>query len=120
MSFSPSLSCYTENVVKSYTRKIIKTLPFDVCPERFLTISAQGSLPISLSYEDDSLNRALMILGYGLKGIYAAYGWDYMFTEPQVIFRPDDPCLSLKIGIMKKDKWKQINKKRRLKKRSVK
>ncbi len=89
-------------------------MPYHACPEKFISVAVHLPLASAPCVEDPALNEALVILGYSLKGIYSVYAKNNVFTEPEIIFKPDQQSLLVKIGILSKEKYK-IFKKRSIK-----
>lgn len=64
-----------------------------------------GLSQLSVSHEDSRFLKAKEILGISLDGIFEVYQDDYYFFEPQLIYKPEDHSLSIKVGMLDKETW---------------
>ncbi len=103
-------TCYADAVIKSFPKRKVTIIPCHVCPEKFISVAVNLPIAITPCVEDRSLNEALVILGHSLKGIYSVYAKKNVFTEPEVIFKPDQNSFLVKIGILSKEKYKIFKK----------
>jgi len=104
----PDVACFAEHVIKHYAKRKVITVSCYIHCDKKITLSMELPRECVISVEDESLNHAMVILGHGLKGIYSTYSRHNVFTEPELIIKPDNMTIGVKIGILSKEKWKKI------------
>lgn len=91
--------------------KTVKTFPRYVRPQRFVSVKLECEIPTKIEVSDESLNQALIIIGCSLRGIYRAYKRTHLFGDPELIIRPNSTEFVLKVGVLEKSRWREMNKK---------
>ena len=90
----------------------IKFLPENIMPQKIITVYIPIQENVTFSVEDETLNKNLEILTFALKGIYKVYRKNYLFTRPNLVFRPKGERQNtsefyIKVGIFPKTEWKK-------------
>ena len=111
----PCVQCFVDSVIKSYATKEVITVSEYIHCDKKLTLWMDLPKIAEISIEDDCLIRYLEILGHGLNGIYHSYGDHNVFTEPDLIIKFNEKIIGVKVGILSKERWKQIQEKRSVK-----
>ncbi len=102
---------YFNNVLKVRS-KLRYFLPFDVTPERYLTITIQGIREVVFVHDDQELNQSITLIGMQMHNLKKIYGKEYLFTEPQLCIRPNPLIFELKVGILRRKEFCKRTKKR--------
>lgn len=104
----PIVSGFADAALKCYsTQEVITVYEYMHCDKK---IQVNMDLPpeFELAVDNPFFNEALIILGHSLNGIYEAYSNNNVFTEPQLLIKPVEKIIGVKIGILSKDRWNRI------------
>lgn len=98
---------YSKNLLlKLSGRK--KFLPYNVCPQKFITVSIEGISLFTFSFDIKSMDEPLVtcieILAKSLKQIYKIYKKEYNFLQPLLVYKLDSKIISFSIGLVAKKK----------------
>lgn len=115
---------YVGNYMKEFMRHHLKMktfLPYELCAERFFTITLEGLGELVFVYDNSPMNEGLQLLANQLKTLRKIYGKKYIFSEPQLIIRPANErrhppvIMEMKVGMMEKEHYKQYLKRKKTK-----
>jgi len=75
---------------------------------KYLTFSIEGFDEFTMVVDDENLNCAVELMRFQLEKLYDLYNEKYIFFEPQLIIQPSPLVIKMKIGMLDKERYKEI------------
>lgn len=87
-------------------------IPINWCPTKFYSITFEGWHPEIFNATDSELTDITILAGSFIRSFIKKYKETHAFTEPNLIYQPKGHLIIVKIGIMEKEQYDQLKKKK--------